>query len=229
VFLDIACLESVEREIKMSKGTEVKEVPKESCETISQGESGDTGHDPGIFIAMKFEKLAVGHSTSKKVSSRDGNNTNAPVNSVSKDTKTIRKRKKKNILKRSKLGESLKLLERFNESDEDNLEIFGEKFSNSLNFSRLSINKDDMKRKEEPAEVFEGDQFTNLTVCGSKRKRSATPSFESDSLLGASCRQQVNQAAHLADDVTAEELAAYLEDTTFFPKRMSYMAEMMYT
>ena len=30
-------------------------------------------------------------------------------------------------------------------------------------------------------------------------------------------------------DVTVEDLAGYLDDTTFFPKRMSYMAEMMYT
>ena len=30
-------------------------------------------------------------------------------------------------------------------------------------------------------------------------------------------------------DVTVEDLAGYLENTAFFPKRMSYMAEMMYT
>lgn len=61
---------------------------------------------------------------------------------------------------------------------------------------------------------------------------------------GVSCGQQ----ARLYSDVTVEDLAGnwrlvthydmipddhdcsgYLDDTTFFPKRMSYMAEMMYT
>ena len=93
-----------------------------------------------------------------------------------------------------------------------------------------------------------------LMVQGSvgKRKRERCYSCDSlhDSLVssgseagvrGVSCGQQ----ARLYSDVTVEDLAGnnmttsqpdltrafsgYLDDTAFFPKRMSYMAEMMYT
>merc|ERR1712080_215950 len=54
-------------------------------------------------------------------------------------------------------------------------------------------------------------------------KREETP-LQEEYLQPLACGAQARLGL---EDVTADDLAGYLEDTTFFPKRMSCMAEMM--
>ena len=49
----------------------------------------------------------------------------------------------------------------------------------------------------------------------------------SSSSSSSSCAQQAQRVVH--PDISVDDLAGYLEDSIVFPKKMSYMAEMMYT
>jgi len=140
--------------------------------------------------------------------------------------------------------------------DQSEKSVFGRKYSFSLeNFTSLSLQDDkETNNGSSSSQPFSTENFKNINVRivdiisissinafinqGSvgKRKRchSCAERLESDgdqSEVGAesslvSCGQQ---ARMIFSDVTADDLAGYLEDTTFFPKRMSHMAEMMYT
>jgi len=69
-----------------------------------------------------------------------------------------------------------------------------------------------------------GRSFQTMQSAGGKRKRAVTPECEIKPRL-VTCSEQ----ARLNSDVTVDELAGYMDETSFFPKKMSYMAEMMYT
>lgn len=69
-----------------------------------------------------------------------------------------------------------------------------------------------------------GRSFQTMQSVGGKRKRAVTPECEMKP-RPATCSQQARQNS----DVTVDELAGYMDETSFFPKKMSYMAEMMYT
>ena len=134
--------------------------------------------------------------------------------------------------------------------------VFGRKYSFSLeNFNSLSLQEE----SSEVSNNFSSESFKHINVSpyiwngqtkqlklllfvdffwlillqgsggsGGKRKRERSQSCDESSASGlssVSCGQQ----ARMFSDVTVEDLAGYFEDTTFFPKRMSYMAEMMYT
>merc|ERR1712062_638789 len=139
--------------------------------------------------------------------------------------------KKKQIIQKSKLGESFrKFRETFPEvcsskSRDAKPLVFGRKYSFSLeNFNSLSLQED----SSELSNNFSSESFKHINGSGGKRKRERSQSCDESSASGlssVSCGQQ----ARMFSDVTVEDLAGYLEDTTFFPKRMSYMAEMMYT
>lgn len=69
-----------------------------------------------------------------------------------------------------------------------------------------------------------GRSFQTMQSVGGKRKRAVTPECEIKPRL-VTCSEQ----ARINSDVTVDELAGYMDETSFFPKKMSYMAEMMYT
>jgi len=84
--------------------------------------------------------------------------------------------------------------------------------------------------KEQENQLFDlvdqDDSIFSNSKCNGKRKRSTSPQHSHQFSSGmVTCGQQVR----LINDVNPDDLAGYLEDTTFFPKKMSYMAEMMYT
>merc|ERR1711881_413455 len=148
--------------------------------------------------------------------------------------KLKKKTKKKQIVKKSKLGESfLKFRENFDDicsskSRENKPLVFGRKYSFSLeNFNSLSLQED----SSENSTKFSSESFKLINGSGGKRKRERSQSCDetaketSASLSSVSCGQQ----ARLYSDVTVEDLSGYLENTAFFPKRMSFLAEMMFT
>jgi len=112
----------------------------------------------------------------------------------------------------------------------DNANIFGRKFSENLeNFAGLTLEEEDGGEQGEGRTQFASNSFRTINGCSTgKRKRCNSPPKEVPGTESppSSCGQQ---ARLLTSDVTADELAGYLEDTSFFPKRMSHMAEMMYT
>lgn len=195
-------------------------------------------HEEESFLRVKFQKLVVSSTilqTCPKISCK-------PVLKSEKEAlqlrKSCRKSQNKSILRKSKLGDSFKkfrtpadLTAAIQDSKEvttsENQKIFGRKFSLSLeNFGNLSLlERNNTEETVDPLE-FTTESFKRLNGSGSKRKRATTPETEEQGVpTMVSCGQQ----ARLYSDVTADELAGYLEDTAFFPKRMSYMAEMMYT
>lgn len=196
----------------------------------------ESGRTSELLITVKFEKLLVSTtpkslknlSSEKEVNSlikRDSCETG--LHTLKAKTNSRKSRRIRPVLRKSKLGESLRKMQDEKDTTNDP-KIFGRKFSASLNdFSRLSLSSEESSTS--PATDFCGESFTNLSGCGGcKRKRAATPNQEEERVASVSCGQQANRVP-IMSDVTAEELAAYLEDTAFFPKRMSYMAEMMYT
>ena len=67
-----------------------------------------------------------------------------------------------------------------------------------------------------------------------KRKSGELPTADScderfDVSKSSTVRQSAPPRPPVADDVSVDDLAGYLEDSMIFPKKMSYMAEMMYT
>lgn len=57
----------------------------------------------------------------------------------------------------------------------------------------------------------------------------SSSSVSSSSSSSSSCAQQAQKMVVVHHDVSVDDLAGYLEDSIVFPKKMSYMAEMMYT
>lgn len=106
--------------------------------------------------------------------------------------------------------------------------VFGGEFTAAFeNFASLSLSEagEGEKRAEHK---FTCTSYRSPSSSGGKRKRSTTPEWEAGRMKaagGATC----GEAARLYSDITAEDLAGYLEDTLIFPKKMSYMAELMYT
>lgn len=124
--------------------------------------------------------------------------------------------------------------------------VFGGDFSTAFtNFARLSLDSGSSGGEEQSAaatvaQKFTGASYRSHSSSGGKRKRSTTPEWEGAGgpptgqqsrtaaaapAVGGTC----GEAARLYSDITADDLAGYLEDTLIFPKKMSYMAEMMYT
>merc|ERR1711997_42750 len=109
---------------------------------------------------------------------------------------------------------SSKIIEETTTSPPESAKIFGRKFSASLdNFASLSL--------REQARVECDDEETETLRASNKRKREETP-LQEDLLQPLACGAQARLGL---EDVTADDLAGYLEDTIFFPKRMSCMAE----
>jgi len=195
----------------------------------------------GETLSMRFLALAVSHTVSPSSRSRHTELTRRRSRSLEESLATIKRKKtcktRKSLLRRSKLGESLvkmqqktslptevtssKIIEETTtRSTLDSAKVFGRKFSASLdNFASLSLRESRVEEEEE--EVGDSETFR---ACN-KRKREETP-LQEEYLQPLACGAQARLGL---EDVTADELAGYLEDTTFFPKRMSCMAEMMYT
>jgi len=211
------------------KGNEVEESVEVLREKEEEGES----------LSMRFLALAVSHTVPSSDRQRHSELTRRRSRSLEESLATIKRKKtwrsRKSVLRRSKLGESLmkmqqktslstevtssKIIEETTTSPPESAKIFGRKFSASLdNFASLSLKE---TRVEGDEEVNETETFR----ASNKRKREETP-LQEDFLQPLACGAQARRGL---EDVTADDLAGYLEDTTFFPKRMSCMAEMMYT
>lgn len=197
----------------------------------------------GETLSMRFLALAVSHTVSPSIRSRHTELTRRRSRSLEESLATIKRKKtcktRKSLLRRSKLGESLvkmrqktslptevtssKIIEETTtRSTLDSAKVFGRKFSASLdNFASLSLRESRVEEEEEGEEVGDSETFR---ACN-KRKREETP-LQEEYLQPLACGAQARLGL---EDVTADDLAGYLEDTTFFPKRMSCMAEMMYT
>jgi len=186
------------------------------------------------LLSVKFEKLSVTSNNSTSTHKQ----TVFPEMKSEKEALKLRKSCKKSksvfALKKSKLGESFKTFRSpkdetiMNQDYKDETsDVFGRKFSLGLeDFESLSILETKEIESTDEASKYSAETFKNVNVCASKRKRAPTPEGDCQETPAlVSCGQQ----ARMYSDVTADELAGYLEDTTFFPKRMSYMAEMMYT
>merc|ERR1719431_1991806 len=103
------------------------------------------------------------------------------------------------------------IIEETTTSPPESAKIFGRKFSASLdNFASMSL-------REQGARVEEGDLDVNETDtlrASNKRKREETP-LQEDLLQPLACSAQARLGL---EDVTADDLAGYLEDTIFFPQ-----------
>jgi len=207
---------------------------------VQSAEKGPEAGEKEMFLAVKFQKLLV----SPCPSTHSQQSTEAAKTISEQSLNSIRKterRRRKSVIQRSKLGESLvkmqqktssvELSSRIEEScstPQGGGKVFGRKFSASLeNFAGLSLGE-----KEARVEDTVGENFKTASGCsGCKRKRATSPPVEAlASPPLSSCGQQARLGTPSGwEDTTADDLAGYLEDTTFFPKRMSYMAEMMYT
>lgn len=198
----------------------------------------ETVDEEDSFLTVKFQKLVVNPNNSQTCPKHPCQKVLKSEKEVFQLKKTCKKSQSKSILRKSKLGESFRkfrnpseLTTAIQDSKEvitsENQKIFGRKFSLSLeNFGNLSLLEEKGTEEGKEASEYSTESFKSFNGSGSKRKRATTPEMEEQvphTLV--SCGQQ----ARLYSDVTADELAGYLEDTTFFPKRMSYMAEMMYT
>jgi len=209
------------------KGNEVEESVEVLREKEEEGES----------LSMRFLALAVSHTVPSSNRQRHSELTRRRSRSLEESLATIKRKKtwrsRKSVLRRSKLGESLlkmqqktslptevtssKIIEETTTSAPESAKIFGRKFSVSLdNFASLSLREARAEGEDEVNETFRASN---------KRKREETP-LQEDLLQPLACGAQARLGL---EDVTADDLAGYLEDTTFFPKRMSCMAEMMYT
>jgi tryptophanyl-tRNA synthetase len=218
-----------QKDERIPEGSEVEEL----AEVLE--EEGET-------LSMRFLALAVSHNTvpSSEDTQRHSELTRRRSRSLEESLATIKRKKtwrsRKSVLRRSKLGESLmkmqqktslsteatssKIIEETTTSPPESAKIFGRKFSASLeNFASLSLRE---TRVEGDEEVNETESFR---ASSNKRKREETP-LQEGLLQPLACGAQARLGF---EDVTADDLAGYLEDTTFFPKRMSCMAEMMYT
>jgi hypothetical protein len=184
------------------------------------------------FLAVKFEKLVVSKNTSNHTS---GINSSMVLKSEQQVMKAKRSNKKKPLISKSKLANSFSLL-RENITDQCSVddktqqpEVFGRKFSFSLeNFNSLSLQDKTEETVGQSSKVYDTESFKHINGSVGKRKRERCRSCDQRLPVagaGVSCGQE----ARMYSDVTVEDLAGYLDDTTFFPKRMSHMAEMMYT
>jgi len=185
------------------------------------------------LLSVKFEKLSVSSKNSTYNKQKL-----LPEMKSEKEALKLRKfcknSKRTFALKKSKLGESFKTFRcpkdmttaNQDYNNETTSDVFGRKFSLGVeNFENLSL----LENKEietDDVSKYSGETFKKINVCACKRKRAPTPEGETQ---GTPTLVSCGQQARMYSDVTADELAGYLEDTTFFPKRMSYMAEMMYT
>lgn len=216
-----------EKNERIPEGSEVEELVE-----VLEEEEGES-------LSMRFLALAVSHTVPSSDRQRHSELTRRRSRSLEESLATIKRKKtwrsRKSVLRRSKLGESLmkmqqktslptevtssKIIEETTTSPPESAKIFGRKFSASLdNFASLSLRETKVDGEEE---VNESETFR----ASNKRKREETP-LQEDLLQPLACGAQ---ARLCMEDVTADDLAGYLEDTTFFPKRMSCMAEMMYT
>jgi len=220
-----------------------KEVLDESKSALSEVAPKSSGlvqekqeREEDSFLSVKFQKLVVSLNNPKTCQKKQELKSEKEVIQLKKSCK---KSVNKAILRKSKLGESFckfrtpaDLTTAIQDSKAvvtttENQKIFGRKFSISLeNFGGLSLLEKKDAEESDDASNYSTDSFKSLNGPGSKRKRATTPETEE---LEAPAMVSCGQQARLYSDVTADELAGYLEDTTFFPKRMSYMAEMMYT
>jgi len=216
-----------EKNERIPEGSEVEELVE-----VLEEEEGES-------LSMRFLALAVSHTVPSSDRQRHSELTRRRSRSLEESLATIKRKKtwrsRKSVLRRSKLGESLmkmqqktslptevtssKIIEETTTSPPESAKIFGRKFSASLdNFASLSLRETKVDGEEE---VNESETFR----ASNKRKREETP-LQEDLLQPLACGAQARLGM---EDVTADDLAGYLEDTTFFPKRMSCMAEMMYT
>jgi len=221
---------------KQEKGKREKIVDEKDSSTEVRDDDSDVEKE--MFLSVRFQKLLV---SPRNISTIKLTLSGPSVSEKDLLRKIIpKKRKKQPLLRRSKLGESLTRLHKCSDLTEtieatcslEKKTIFGRQFSSSLdNFAGLTIgDKGEENAKKKGEEIqFETESFRTINGCGAgKRKRATSPPEEvvRSNNPPASCGQQ---ARLTQSDVTADELAGYLEDTAFFPKRMSYMAEMMYT
>lgn len=209
-------------------------------------EESATKHEENTtsYLAVKFDKLIVSPNTSFKGS---GSKSTPLVKSEEKVLKIKKDNKKRPLIRKSKLGESFAKFRdsvssrcTVKEKNPSEKSVFGRKYSFSLeNFNSLSLQDNAEAGSSSSSEKYSTESFKTINGSVGKRKRERCHSCaerletidqatsESNSEAGSivSCGQQ----ARMFSDVTVEDLAGYLDDTAFFPKRMSHMAEMMYT
>jgi len=198
-----------------------------------------------MFLTLKFKHMKVSETSAKekRVLRKEKIKSEEKLLGLKKKPKTPKSRQ--GSLKRSVLSEQIQKSEIVVIKDVLGKKRTGERTENGDNnppktekvfgscssqifcsFSNLNLGEkfsDSQENKEwlEPLDT-DSESFRTIQCVGGKRKRAVTPDGE---VKPVSCGQQ----ARLYSDVTVGELAGYMEETSFFPKKMSYMAEMMYT
>ena len=103
-----------------------------------------------------------------------------------------------------------------------------------LSLGGLSQSLQDFSRCCKDLETFSigGEEEDESQRRGSKQRRRRRKRKSGEAKTAAdSCdeRSEFSSRSVPSDDVSVDDLAGYLEDSMIFPKKMSYMAEMMYT
>lgn len=186
------------------------------------------------FITIKFDKMQISPQSSSK---KPALHKSVVLRSEKQILKRKKNNKKKPIIRKSILETKfLKDIEECSSNKGNSCNQNTRKFSLSLdNFDYLTLNENKNLNNEADNQHFNTNRKETLgkrkrdhcETCGDslKEENNAAGDKITHNDHAVSCSQQ----ARMYDDVTVEDLAGYLEDTTFFPKRMSYMAEMMYT
>lgn len=203
-----------------------------------------------ILLTISFKQMKVSEATSKDrrtlKKEKCDNLSEVKLFSLQKSCKKSSKKPFK--LKSSKLAASLEKLDRKkamnknvpikppeNREKEDCKEaekhdsnegqrIFGSGLPSIFeSFSKLKLDSKDGANSAAGIGT-NGRSFQTMQSVGGKRKRAVTPECEIKPRL-VTCSEQARQNS----DVTVDELAGYMDETSFFPKKMSFMAEMMYT
>lgn len=106
-------------------------------------------------------------------------------------------------------------------TSQKNKSVFGQKTSNGLSdFSECCKELDSIEKSTSGNQpLFDQDSF----------KKPREPAKRKNNSVSATETLSCSQAAREYNDVSVDDLAGYLENSIVFPKKMSYMAEMMYT
>ena len=101
-----------------------------------------------------------------------------------------------------------------------------------LSLGGLSQSLQDFSRCCKDLETFSigGEEEDESQKRGSKQRRRRRKRKSGEPKTADSCDERSEFSRSVpSDDVSVDDLAGYLEDSMIFPKKMSYMAEMMYT
>lgn len=226
----------------MSSSTESVQLQQGSETAITSNALPENG---GKVLIKSFDKLVISRSSRKyrlsatvqaRSHSCDDLYKRPQIYSLQERGRNVFKRKFP-LIKASKLSPTLKKMtenslansvthvscsvDTGDQKSQENKSVFGQKTSYGLSdFSECCKELDSIEKSAsgEPS-LFDQDSF----------KKPREPAKRKNSSISTAETMSCSQAAREYNDVSVDDLAGYLENSIVFPKKMSYMAEMMYT